>query len=354
MQYLTSYSHASPTQAEEQAKDKQLRTRSSGQPFEPLSLKQSGMNAWLKANTICGSIIATPGDLKDAIRTLESLLGDPVKPIKKDSNDFARISTVRIKSRYSTSGPVRRTTYKLGERYDYSVQNRHHSPFVNFACADIVREFLRISGYGSFLQALLNQEDEADGHRVYAHVDWYPRRTYQAEDWHKDTHGSTLFVGLIYLNQGEIQGPDVISNPWPLDLVALNPTSPKKEPTLKARAPCVLPPSILDPINEILMENWNNGKTKMKIRQTGKVPAGGGMVWFIDELIHHRTPQAWAIKKGHEMKMSIGGSALGKFKEGTVEPAPDQWVGFGVGEPRSFVRIWVTLDKVTPKVKVVA
>ncbi len=115
----------------------------------------------------------------------------------------------------------------------------------------------------------------------------------------------------------------------------------------------MLPLSILKPINEILEENRDNGQTKMKIRQTGKVPAGGGMVWFIDELIHHRTPQAWPIKKGHEMKMSIGGNALGKFREGTLEPAPGEWAISAAGEPRSFVRIWVTLDKVTPKSKVV-
>ena len=61
--------------------------------------------------------------------------------------------------------------------------------------------------------------------RIYAAA--RESRSRLAGDWHKDTHGSTLFVGLIYLNQGEIQGPDVISNPWPLDLVALNPTSAK-------------------------------------------------------------------------------------------------------------------------------
>jgi hypothetical protein len=173
------------------------------------------------------------------------------------------------------------------------------------------------------------------GHRVYGHVDWYPDRTYQAQTWHKDSRGATLFVGLVYTNEDEIPGPDIIENPWPLSREMEELRTPK----------CILPKWIMDPVKEILESNKDG---LMRIRQTGKIPAGGGMIWFIDELIHHRTP-------------SGGGPGLGKFddsrsfavSEGSLGILPKEhfshegtWERFKpIKTKRQFVRIWITLDE---------
>jgi hypothetical protein len=322
----TFYSYATRENAIEQSSKKirSLRTTRDEDAFEPIS--RDNIKAWLVSNALHAPI-STPETLKDSVRKLETILGKPHGT--EDSNDFARVSTVRLKTGSSTSGPVRRTSYKYEERYDYSVQERDHTPLVNNVCANIITEFLHITGYGHLVQTIIEA-----GHRVYGHVDWYPDRTYKAQTWHKDSRGATLFVGLIYMNNGEIQGPDVIENPWPLS----------EEMESKRTPKCMLPSWILGPIDEILKEN---AKEKMRIRQTGKIPAGGGMIWFIDELIHHRTPQ--------------NGPGLGKFEDsrnlaiseitlGTL-PKDDfsmegTWVRFNSGgTKRQFVRIWITLDE---------
>jgi hypothetical protein len=322
------YSHAPIEKVENQGKAKELRTKHDAGPFETLPLGRDEIKDWLIENKMHDPL-ETPPAIQEAVKNLETLLGDPIKPKK----GFARISTVRIKSSYSTSGPVRRTPYKPGERYDYSVQEPQHNEFVNLACATIVTEFLRTTGYGSFLQTFLNIRDQIDDHRVYAHVDWYPNRNYKAQTWHKDTRGSTLFVGLIYMNHEEIQGPDIISNPHPLTVEMEDKRAPK----------CLLPSWIKNPIDEILNENQSES---MMIRQTGKIPAGGGMVWFIDELVHHRTPQRRAISiNDGSLSLAISEKTLGNLP-GVV--APESWdSNFETNAPRQFVRIWVTLDKVS-------
>jgi hypothetical protein len=253
---------------------------------------------------------------------------NPNWKLTKKKNGFARVSTIRIKSKYSTSGPVRKTIYKLNERYDYAQGDPDQNVFITVACADIVEHFLQVSGYGSFLRSILNMQDVTPGgYRVYAHVDWYPLRTYAAQTWHKDTRGTTLFVGLIYMNQAEIQGPDVICNPWPLGDLEQN-------RTLK----CLLPDWIKGPIDEILVENKQK---PMMIRQTGKIPANGGLVWFVDELVHHKTP-------GHSANPGKIALAISEKEVGELNnvQGPDHWDrDFGGQEPRKFVRIWVTLDK---------
>lgn len=325
---MTQYGLAKIDDARDQARkdNRRLRVKGLEWKFEPIQIPD--MKAWLKENTLCRAPIATPEGLKDAIQDLERWLGNPNWKLTKKKNGFARVSTVRIKSKYSTSGPVRRTVYKLNERYDYFQGSEDQNVFVSVACADIVEHFLHASGYGSFLHAILNMKDETPGgYRVYAHVDWYPLRTYAAQTWHKDTRGSTLFVGLIYMNQDEIQGPDVISNPWPLGELEEN-----------RELKCVLPEWVKDPIDQILEENRSEA---MMIRQTGKVPAGGGMVWFIDELIHHKTPGHSA--KPNDIELAISEKTVGRL---TGVQGPEQWDSdFSSKEPRKFVRIWVTLDK---------
>jgi hypothetical protein len=315
--------------ARAQANTRGLRIKGFEWKFEPL--RETREKAWLKANTICETAIATPAALKRAIKTLEVWLGNPNWRASTKHPGLARVSSVRIKGTYSTSGPVRKTIYKPTDRYDYFDGDRDQNVFVTTACADIVEEFLRASGYGSFLHAILNMKDEAyGGYRVYAHVDWYPSRRYDQQSWHKDTRGSTLFVGLVYMNQGEIQGPDIISNPWPLPRTLEQARTPQ----------CLLPPELKGPIDEILMENQAQGP--MKIRQTPKIPEDGGVVWFVDELVHHRTPQKAASPK---VKLAISEKELGSLEEGTVT-VPDHWDSdFNVDDPRKFVRIWVTLDK---------
>lgn len=314
--------------AQAQAENRKLRIKGFEWKFDESPVDD--IEAWLRANTISNGAQPTPVALKDAIKTLELHLGNPNWTPSKKHPGLARVSTVRIKGRYSTSGPVRKTIYKPTDRYDYSVGDLDQNVFVTSACANIVEEFLRVTGYGNFLHAILNMKDEAyGGYRVYAHVDWYPSRRYDQQSWHKDTRGSTLFVGLIYMNKGPIQGPDVISNPWPLPKLLEEARQPK----------CLLPPELKVPIDNILSANESQGV--MRIRQTGTVPKKG-MVWFVDELVHHRTPQ---IAASPNVKLAISENELGYLDKGTVV-VPDRWdANFNTDEPRKFVRIWVTMDK---------
>lgn len=329
------YDHATRTVALAQAKDRDLRTKYSGGLFEAtdINLDDSvSVQSWLTDNMLRGPI-ETPPQIKEAVKKLGVLIGEPNKDNMNNDNDFARVSTVRIKRSSFTSGPVRRTTYKETERFDYTQQNKSHSPFVSAACAEIVWEFLATTGYGNFLQAILEREYAPNTEpRIYAHVDWYPNRTYQAETWHRDTRGFTLFVGLIYMNENEIQAADVIDNPWPL--------SGDLKIARDRRCKCMLPEWLMNPIGTILE---GNTKSKMRVRQTGKVPAGGGMLWFIDELIYHRTPQDSPKISGEALRLSIVKS-LGFLNPTDLAPQ-DPWSGFSKNTARSFVRIWVTVDQ---------
>jgi hypothetical protein len=196
--------------------------------------------------------------------------------------------------------------------------------------------FLETSGYGTFVQTILNMSTDSKQHRVYAHVDWYPQRTYKAQTWHRDTRGVTLFVGLIYLNDTDIQGPDLIPNPFPLST----------EMEAKRTTKCSLPLWILNPINELLRENKERD-AKMRICQTAPVPVGGGIVWFIDELVYHRTPQRRAISmyEGGGLEVAISETRIGSLSQDDVEQGTDWFGSYSVKEDRKFVRIWITLDE---------
>ncbi len=329
------YNNAEPEKALEQASDKTLIRWKEKWDFAPLQLHTSrDLRRWLRRNTICDAPIRTPYRLQNALDELEKWLGVKDPSMSKKVKGFSRVGTVRVKKQWAVSGPTRRTVYKPSARYDYgdhATDSRKwlQNTFVATACSDIAREFLAVTGYGSFLHAILNPRGEtSDGYRAYVHVDWYPLRTYQAVTWHKDTQGHTLFVGLIYMNAKAIPGPDVIANPWPLGA--------KLD---RDRKPCRLPPKIKAQIDQILRYNF---PTPMKIEQTGIIPAGGGMVWFIDELIHHRTPQNHVDAN---IKIAISEQNLGKLP-GLIDTSErDNWRIFKDRKtPRQFIRLWVTLE----------
>lgn len=329
------YNNATPAKALEQASDKSLIRWKEKWKFAPLRLRSSReIREWMKRNAICDAPIRTPSGIRQALRVLKMWLGVADSRMSKKVKGFSRLGTVRVKGQWAVSGPTRRTVYKPSARYDYGDHAKDtrkwlQNTFVATACSDIAREFLDVSGYGSFLHAILNQRDETrDGYRAYVHVDWYPLRTYQATTWHKDTQGHTLFVSLIYMNPEAIPGPDVIANPWPLGTTLDN-----------KRKPCLLPPRIKTQIDEILRHNF---PTPMKIQQTDMIPAGGGMVWFIDELIHHRTPQNHVDSN---INLAISESSVGKLPGLIDTSAQSNWRRFNDrNAPRQFLRLWVTLE----------
>lgn len=296
---------------------------------------------WLRKNTICREAIKTPEAMKASIQLLKAALGKPgFKRPKNSKGGFARVSTIRIGKDSVTAGPIRKTTYKYTERYDYQRHPLEQNVEVSEACARIALQFLDCTPCGEFLYGLLDKSDRIGGCEAYAHVDWYPERGYETVGFHKDTHGRTLFVGLIYMNDQELQGPDIVHNPWPL---------PARDESPKPTQRRNLPQLIKGPMDEILE---GNKKFPMIIRQSGKVPAGGGIVWFVDELVHHSTPYKdnQKIHTKGVFHLAIGGERLkegGKKSEGVKLSAlfDQPWdSSFDSGTPRKFVRIWVTLE----------
>lgn len=327
--------------AKTQSMDKSLRSKWPTRAPPRRKLEKGAIKAWLRKNTICQEAIKTPEVMKQSIEILRIALGDPGPRRPKDSKGgFARVSTVRIGKQSVTAGPIRKTTYKYTERYDYQQHLRRQNIDVSEACALISLQFLECTPCGDFLYGLLDTNDKIGGCRVYAHVDWYPERGYETVGFHKDTHGRTLFVGLIYMNDKELQGPDIIHNSWPL---------PDRDKSKKPTQQRYLPPLIKDPIDEILQDNT---QFPMIIRQSGKIPAGGGIVWFVDELVHHSTPYQ-NHEKIHDKEgvfyLAIGGERLkeaGKTSGVKLSAKFDQkWdSSFNSETPRKFVRIWVTLE----------
>ena len=320
--------------ANNQSTEKSLRHKWNSTPFQS-RFRKDKIEAWLRENTICREAIATPEEIKAAILDLKEWLGTPApKPPKGNKDGFARVSTVRIRKESVTSGPIRKTTYKPRERYDYQQNEQEQNIRVARACSVIALQFLKHTPCAEFLYGLLDDQDRIEGCNAYAHVDWYPVRGYETSGFHKDTHGRTLFVGLIYMNDGELQGPDIIDNPWPL---------PERDQSNSETQRRRLPDLIKDPIDQILEENERTGR--MRMRRSGKVPAGGGIVWFIDELVHHSTPYTKEPPKPENFNLAIGGKQL-KTAGPLSAYVDEQWDNdFDAGAPRSFVRIWVTLER---------
>jgi hypothetical protein len=317
-----------PTRATSQATDRTLRRKWQFAPFSNNS-NVSELKAWLKNNTICAAPIPTPPDLAKQLEILKVSLGDPAIV----GHDFARVSTVRIKKGFVTSGPTRRTTYKPKERYDYQRHESEQNFFVAEACTSITLRFLKLTPCGEFLSALFDTNNQVGKRNVYVHVDWYPLREYKQVGFHKDTHGSTLFVGLIYMNEAAIPGPDIIDNPWPLR---------ERENTNKPTQRCYLPDLIKAPIDQILEENQRT--SPMRVRQTGEIPAGGGIVWFIDELVHHSTPYPTLPQI---FTLAIGAKQITPNLQNVQKPT--DWKPFTRSGSRQFVRIWVTLEEAAQK-----
>ncbi len=261
------------------------------------------------------------------------------KPSPTDS--IFRLASVRVKANELVSGPTRWTAYGA-PRYQFGEQGFEETDLhVRRECLTLAESFLSDTDYGAALRATAPHWERT--HRAFVHFDFYPARTYAQVGFHKDTWGYTLFVGLLYLNEEPIQGPDIIRNPHKLtklyDFSGAKPPIQKLPPTLaKPRPDPFLPSCFLDPIKALIEENE---KSKMVIERTGIVPKYG-MISFIDELVHHSTPQAipelpnalpCGVDDGTYYKLS--GAALRDDREAIRE--------VNQGAYRTFIRVWVTL-----------
>lgn len=123
---------------------------------------------------------------------------------------------------------------------------------------------------------------------IIIEIHYYRQRVQSEPGFHKDSVGETLFVNLNYVNEEELSGPEFIVNP-PVDPQHLDNrknTLPKKFRTHLADAGKELPAP--DKIG------------------TESIPKFG-VVAFVDELIHHKTPTP-----GHR---KVPAANLAKFLE---------------------------------------
>lgn len=194
--------------------------------------KQKEMGLWAQTNL--GGIVlsSTPGDLEELISNsvLMDLEGDKLK-IGKNVFDLVPEETRKLIVRNTLA------TMETASQLDY----------------------LRKSG-------LINDE-----WKVIVEVHYYRDRSTSQLALHKDTAGQTLFVNLNFQNNEEIAGPEFIVNPN---------MGQSYVDHRRTRLPGVF--------NDDL-ESANTAHGEPNEIGMSRVPKGG-VVAFVDEAIHHKTP----------------------------------------------------------------
>jgi hypothetical protein len=107
---------------------------------------------------------------------------------------------------------------------------------------------------------------------ILIEVHYYRSREVTSTRTHKDTLGQTLFVNLNFMNDDEIAGPEVLINPF----------VPGEH---KSARDAKLPKAFTGDLDAAL-SGFDEGDTYLATR----VPAKGGVIPFVDEALHHKTP----------------------------------------------------------------
>jgi hypothetical protein len=110
-----------------------------------------------------------------------------------------------------------------------------------------------------------------DQWKIVIEVHYYRSRNPKQQSFHKDTAGRTLFVNLNYLNEAKMAGPEYIMNP---EVPA------GYEEHLRTRLPKVF-------AEDLKKAKLKHGKPT-RIEATVIPPKG--VVSFVDEALHHKTP----------------------------------------------------------------
>ncbi|BDD04506.1 eCIS core domain-containing protein [Aureibacter tunicatorum] len=107
--------------------------------------------------------------------------------------------------------------------------------------------------------------------RILVEIDFYYERPKNAVGFHKDSIGKSLFVNLNFNNKEEIPGPEFVLNPPVVD---------EHDEHTAAKLPDVFKADLASERDRLPLAD--------EIKAT-KVPPGG-VVSFVDEMIHHTTP----------------------------------------------------------------
>jgi len=112
-----------------------------------------------------------------------------------------------------------------------------------------------------------------DKHAIVIEVHYYRNRPASSTKLHKDTRGETLFVNLSFTNKQKILGPEYIVNPAS-DAIY--------DQAVKKRLP------------EVFVDDLEAFKAGFKGKKFigATVLEENGIVAFVDEAIHHKTPTA--------------------------------------------------------------
>lgn len=121
------------------------------------------------------------------------------------------------------------------------------------------------------LEYLQKSKIIGDEWRVIIEIHYYRDRDTRQTKFHKDTKGKTLFVNLNFVNDGPIPGPEYIINPT---------TNEEYEACVAQNLP------------EVFVEDLQYAQEKLGAPDSigaTTIPAKG-VVAFVDEAIHHKTP----------------------------------------------------------------
>ncbi|HEY7392434.1 MAG TPA: DUF4157 domain-containing protein [Bryobacteraceae bacterium] len=135
----------------------------------------------------------------------------------------------------------------------------------------IITNTIRTMETAGQIKYLKNLNLSGEKWNIIVEIHYYRERVQSEPGFHKDSVGETLFVNLNYVNEEEISGPEYIVNP-PVDPQHLK----NREETL--------PKKFRTHLKEA-------GTKLLRPRSIGmKSVPKYGVVTFVDELIHHKTP----------------------------------------------------------------
>ncbi|MDP8907775.1 MAG: hypothetical protein M3N47_01365 [Chloroflexota bacterium] len=184
---------------------------------------------------------------------------------------------------------------------------------------------METAGQLEYLQRSGMLKTGSDCEAVLVEVHYYWNRSTEQTRFHKDTSGQTLFVNLNFVNEEPILGPEFV----------INPGSHKEYDDYVERA---LPKTFVEDVKAA-----KDARGKPKSIGATTVPKMG-VVTFVDELIHHKTPTR-GHRKASKFQVVM---MLNKSLKEAYEDAQQAYAAFTTPPKQSMFSGWFSSPAPAP------